>query len=125
MSFSLIIFDLDHFKSVNDNYGHPFGNVVLKEVSAILIQNIRVGVDMPARFGGEELVVVLPHTEAPGAEIVAGRIRKQVENLALKANDQPVKITISGGIACFPTHADDGETLLKKADEALNRQRTG
>jgi len=119
MSFSLIIFDLDHFKSVNDNYGHPFGNVVLKEVAAILIQNIRVGVDMPARFGGEELVVVLPHTEVPGAEIVAGRIRKQVENLALKVNDQPVKITISGGIACFPAHADDGETLLKKADEAL------
>ncbi|PKL46223.1 MAG: hypothetical protein CVV42_17215 [Candidatus Riflebacteria bacterium HGW-Riflebacteria-2] len=119
MPFSLILFDLDHFKSVNDTYGHPFGNVVLKEVSAILIQNIRVGVDMPARFGGEELVVVLPHTEAPGAEIVAQRIRSQVENLALKANDQAVKITISGGIACFPTHADDGETLLKKADEAL------
>ncbi len=119
MPFSLLLFDLDHFKNVNDTYGHPFGNVVLKEVSAILIQNIRVGVDMPARFGGEELVVVLPHTEAPGAEIVAQRIRKQVESLALKANDQVVKITISGGIACFPTHADDGETLLKKADEAL------
>ena len=119
MAFSLILFDLDHFKSVNDTYGHPFGNVVLKEVSAILIQNIRVGVDIPARFGGEELVVILPHTDAAGAEIVAQRIRKQVESLALKANDQQVKITISGGISCFPMHADDGETLLKKADEAL------
>lgn len=119
MAFSLVLFDLDHFKNVNDTYGHPFGNVVLKEVSAILIQNIRVGVDLPARFGGEELILILPHTESPGAEIVAQRIRKQVEALNLKADGQPVKITISGGIACFPTHAEDGETLLKKADEAL------
>lgn len=125
VSLSLIIFDLDHFKSINDTYGHPFGNVVLKEVAAILTRNIRIGVDIPARFGGEEMVVILPHTEAEGAQIVAERIRKEVEQLQPMSESGKVPITISGGIACFPKHSEDAETLLKKADKALYQAKEG
>lgn len=121
VSFSLIIFDLDHFKSVNDTYGHPFGNIVLKEFAAVLNRNIRVGVDIPARFGGEEMIVILPHTEIEGATVVAERIRRDVEQLKLESNGISVKVTTSGGIACFPKHAETSEALLKKADAALYR----
>ncbi|MBF0408521.1 MAG: diguanylate cyclase [Candidatus Riflebacteria bacterium] len=119
MPFSLVLFDLDHFKSVNDTYGHPFGNIVLKKVSDIIIKNIRVGVDMPARFGGEELAVILPHTDSAGAEIVSQRIRAQVEELSLEFEKRKVKISISGGISSFPNHSNTADILLKKADEAL------
>ncbi|MBF0545930.1 MAG: sensor domain-containing diguanylate cyclase [Candidatus Riflebacteria bacterium] len=117
--FSLLLFDLDHFKKINDTYGHPFGNVVLKKVSEILLKNIRIGVDMPARFGGEELSIILPHTESEGAEIVAQRIRNQIETLDLEFENKPVPITISGGISTFPHHSDTPDGVLKAADQAL------
>lgn len=121
MHFSLVIFDLDHFKDVNDTYGHPFGNVVLKGVAAILQASIRAGVDMPARFGGEELALILPHTPEQGAFILSERIRAKVEALLPEFEGTKVRVTISGGLACFPAHGDTLETLLQAADNALYR----
>lgn len=123
VQFSLVIFDLDHFKSINDNYGHPFGNEVLKHVAEILQASIRAEVDLPARFGGEELALILPHTGVEGALILAERVRAKVEALELRHAGQPVRISISGGLACFPTHADTVETLLQAADNALYRSK--
>lgn len=74
---------------------------------------------LPARFGGEETAVILPHTNEHGAYILADRIRQRVEALEFDCEGKPVKVTISGGVSGFPTHAEDGDTLLKKADEAL------
>ncbi len=119
MVVGLIIFDIDHFKKVNDTYGHPFGNIVLKKVANVISHSIRHGVDMPARFGGEEMAVILPHTNEHGAYILADRIRQRVEALDFDCEGKTVKVTISGGVSGFPTHAEDGDTLLKKADEAL------
>jgi diguanylate cyclase (GGDEF)-like protein len=122
-TFSMIIFDLDKFKSINDTYGHPFGNIVIQSVATILQNSVRLGIDMPARFGGEELALVLPHTESEGAMILAERIRVKVQELALTHEGHPVKVTISGGIACFPEHGDTPEKILEAADEALYRSK--
>lgn len=118
---SLVVFDLDHFKSINDTYGHPFGNVVLKAVAEILRNSVRQGIDLPVRFGGEEMALILPHTSHEGAMILAERIRHKIEMLQLTFEGKPVKITISGGVSAFPTHGDEPEIVLKKADDALYR----
>ncbi len=123
MSFSLILFDLDRFKSVNDTYGHPFGNIVLQAVAGVLHHTIRNGVDMAARFGGEEMALILPHTGEQGTFILAERIRAKVEALTLEHEGKPVKITISGGLATFPTHGETAEELLEAADAALYRSK--
>ncbi len=125
MEFSLVIFDIDKFKSVNDTYGHPFGNTVLKAVAQIVGNAVRKGVDIPVRFGGEELSLILPHTNEKGALILAERIRQKVEALELQHDGKPVRITISGGISGFPTHGDEADVLLSKADTALYRAKQG
>ncbi|RCK78518.1 MAG: Response regulator/GGDEF domain protein [Candidatus Ozemobacter sibiricus] len=123
MSFSLLILDLDRFKSINDTYGHPFGNVVLQAVAGVLHHTIRNGVDMAARFGGEEMALILPHTGEQGAFILAERIRTKVEALVLEHEGKPVKVTVSGGLATFPTHGETAEELLEAADAALYRSK--
>ena len=119
MAFTLVIMDLDHFKNVNDTYGHPFGNKVLQAVAGVLHNTIRSGVDMAARFGGEEMALILPHTGEQGGFILAERIRSKVEALVLKFEGGPVKITISGGLATFPTHGETAEAMLEASDQAL------
>ncbi len=123
MAFSLIILDLDKFKSINDTYGHPFGNIVLQAVAGVLHNTIRNGVDMAARFGGEEMALILPHTGEQGTFILAERIRAKVESLVFEHDGKPVKITISGGLATFPTHGETAEELLEAADAALYRSK--
>lgn len=117
--FTLMMFDLDHFKIINDTYGHSFWNLVLKSFAQTLKDSLRANVDIPARFGGEEFAVILPHTDTRGALILAERIRKKVEALVLTFEKQTVKITVSVGLASFPEHASTSDALLKKADEAL------
>ncbi len=115
---TLLMLDLDRFKLVNDRYGHPVGDQVLKEVAEIIRRRIRE-VDIAARYGGEEFVVILPETARENAAVVAERIRKSVEDARFAADGQEAKITISIGVADFPTDAHDHDKLVEAADKAL------
>lgn len=116
---SLMIVDIDHFKSVNDQYGHLIGDDIIKQVPNRITQNVRV-TDLVARYGGEEFVVVMPSTSINDANIVAERIRAGVENEAFKVNHQIAILskTISIGLSDF-REGDTISTLLERADKAL------
>jgi diguanylate cyclase (GGDEF)-like protein len=115
---SLILFDIDHFKKFNDTYGHQQGDAVLREVSAILKQAVR-GTDLPCRYGGEEFAVILAHTTAEQAFLFAERLRKSVQDHGFTGQAEPLHVTISVGIAEFPTMAGDKTEMVRKADIAL------
>lgn len=114
---SFIMIDLDHFKMVNDTYGHPVGDLVLAEMGKIIRQCTREWVDIPCRYGGEEFAILLPETDQEGAYYVAERIRQTVERAKPVKDD--VAFTISAGVATFPTDAGSAEVLVEKADLAL------
>jgi len=115
--FSLIMWDIDHFKEVNDTYGHLTGDTVLKELSVIFKNNYRQGVDLIGRYGGEEFVMLLPDTPKAGAKIMAERLRKNVEDFDFARGK--VHLTISGGISSFPEDGDKYEELVEQADISL------
>ncbi len=115
---ALIMVDIDHFKSLNDNYGHQTGDEVLKHVAAILRRAVRTH-DLPVRYGGEEFALVLPETEFGGAIAVAERVRKSIETDYLEVSGVVLKITASFGVAIFPDCADDMDSLIKAADVAM------
>lgn len=116
-----IMLDLDHFKRVNDTYGHLFGDVVLKGIADILRESLR-RVDLLARYGGEEMLIILPDTNENGGELVAERLRRAVEEAEFSDGTITVKITISLGAATFPgLEIEDYEDLIRTADEALYR----
>jgi diguanylate cyclase (GGDEF)-like protein len=115
---ALIMVDIDHFKSLNDNYGHQTGDEVLKHVASILRRAVRTH-DLPVRYGGEEFALVLPETEFGGAVAVAERIRKSIETDYLEVSGVVLKITASFGVAIFPDCADDMDSLIKAADVAM------
>jgi diguanylate cyclase (GGDEF)-like protein len=117
---SLIMIDVDYFKTYNDNHGHLLGNGVLKEVASILKNGIR-DIDILARYGGEEFVIILPQTESKDASSIAERIRRAVEGFKFyKGETQPSgKVTISLGVAMFPDDGGTAAELIYKADEAL------
>ncbi len=114
----LIMLDIDDFKAVNDNYGHQQGDVVLKRVSRALADSSREA-DLPARYGGEELALILPHTDIEGAFAIAERIRTAVEALRVPCanGDGPLRVTTSLGVAS--SHEGSKETLIAEADGAL------
>jgi len=122
--FSVIIFDLDRFKQVNDTYGHEKGNVLLKAVAGILTTNAR-GMDTVARYGGEEFVILMP--DGRGAEHeMAERIRRKVEETEFTGiAEGPLRITLSGGLCTYPNDAESGVDVLVKADKALYAAKTG
>ena len=119
---SLIILDIDHFKAVNDSYGHDVGDEVLKEFSARILKNIR-GVDLACRFGGEEFVLVMPDTELSFAFMVGERIRQCIASSAfnVSVDDGNLEITCSVGVACLEQLDDTPDSILKRADQALYR----
>ena len=119
-SLSLLICDIDHFKKINDNHGHPFGDKVLKEVAAILRRAVR-SVDMAARYGGEEFALVLEGSGEQGGLQMAERIRQEIEKMVLHSENGPVRITLSLGLAVYPDHGTDKERLISRADQALYR----
>ncbi|CAA9538406.1 MAG: hypothetical protein AVDCRST_MAG85-4353, partial [uncultured Solirubrobacteraceae bacterium] len=118
-SVGLALLDLDHFKRLNDTHGHQAGDEVLRRVAAVLDECSR-GFDTPARYGGEEFAVVLPDTTPEQAMQIAGRLREGVAAAGIAA-----AVTMSVGVACFPSDAPDGEQLVKAADEALYVSKRG
>lgn len=116
---SVLMLDLDHFKKINDTYGHDAGDAVLKELGKVLQDDIRVG-DIAARYGGEEFIIVF---YGIGAEMIKNRaesIRHNVSRMQIKYGAQPVgPITISIGIAVYPMHGRNAEALIESADKAL------
>ena len=116
-SFALIVCDLDHFKRVNDNYGHPVGDVVLVQVAKILGQCTRTS-DACYRIGGEEFAILLPNTDLGAACVVAERIRSTVSEAAFGAVDAPLNVTLSAGVTSF-LEADSAAALIKRADAAM------
>jgi diguanylate cyclase (GGDEF)-like protein len=123
----LVMLDLDDFKTINDTYGHPQGDVVLREVAKILRDTSRE-IDEPARYGGEELAVVLPGTDLAGAYNLAERVRVGIERLEIQLlnGEGTIRVTASCGVATLPTLAYDQRSLVEAADEALYRaKRTG
>ncbi len=116
---ALLMLDLDHFKRVNDNYGHPIGDQVLKKIADLLMENVRQ-VDIVARYGGEEIVIALPETDSKQALVVAERIRSEVEKTKVEHDGTSVKVTVSIGLSVVPDDAiETVEDLLKASDDAL------
>jgi diguanylate cyclase (GGDEF)-like protein len=117
---SLVLCDIDHFKHLNDTYGHPFGDVVLKGVAAKLKSSIRIDIDAAARYGGEEFALIFDETDSETAKELAERIRAAIEAMSFRTTDgTEVKKTMSFGIASFNKHARDIKELIEKADKAL------
>ncbi|NIP99781.1 MAG: diguanylate cyclase [Nitrospinaceae bacterium] len=121
--FSVLFLDLDDFKRVNDTMGHLAGDYVLKKVAS-LINSEKREEDVVVRYGGEELVIVLPETNKINSIIKAERIRKKIQEMPLRFNDKDFKITVSGGIATFPQDAADAQNLVACADQALYRAKS-
>jgi diguanylate cyclase (GGDEF)-like protein len=117
---ALLMLDIDHFKALNDTHGHHIGDQVLREVSAVLMKEMRE-VDTAARYGGEEFVIVLPETNTAGAIQVANRVRRAVEQAKFFAGSprQSAHITISIGVAVFDQDAQTKRELIVAADAAL------
>jgi diguanylate cyclase (GGDEF)-like protein len=120
MSYSLIIFDVDHFKNYNDSHGHQLGSQTLKGIAAIMKKKFRA-TDILAKYGGDEFVIILPQTDKVGAYLAAERLREAVEKQAFPgAETQPQKkITISIGLASYPEHGMTDDEILNHADKSL------
>lgn len=115
---SLIIFDIDHFKKVNDTYGHMAGDEVIRQTAAVLRSGIR-DTDIPGRYGGEEFVLILIDTDPDKAYILAERLRKKIESLRVKYEDMEIKYTVSMGISEASGDSGDYMKWLECADSAL------
>lgn len=114
---AVLMADLDHFKSVNDRYGHQVGDLVLQHISQILKANIR-SKDQVARIGGEEFLIVLPNIQKDAAFKIAERIRLQLEDTPLQHEQQHIDLTISIGVSFFKDPAEIEEAILA-ADQGL------
>ncbi len=121
-----MLFDIDHFKPVNDRYGHPAGDEVLRELAGRAMRQVR-SVDLVGRLGGEEFVVVMPETSLSGAVVVAERLRGAVADqpFVLRENGSKLPVTISIGIAVTGVAEETLESLLKRADDALYAAKHG
>ena len=120
--FSLIVLDVDHFKKVNDTYGHNCGDLVLQSLANFLTQNIRRS-DILCRFGGEEFIILMPDASLESAYERAELFRRQFADMVTECGGKQVRSTFSAGVASFPIHANSGETLLGLADQALYRSK--
>ncbi len=118
-SFSVLMLDIDHFKQINDSYGHQEGDVVLKMVAANLKRLLR-DTDTVARFGGEEFTIILSHTDLELAKIMAERVRKEIAGIVFSLDGGgSITITISIGVAAFPQHGATVDALISAADQGL------
>jgi diguanylate cyclase (GGDEF)-like protein len=116
--FCCMMLDVDHFKLINDNYGHPIGDRVLQELATRCKDSVRA-VDLIGRYGGEELMILLPETERETALQVAERLRFSIEEASIKVSNGEVHVTVSVGVAAKDEYTPDLETLIARADQAM------
>jgi diguanylate cyclase (GGDEF)-like protein len=116
--FSVLMIDSDSLKQVNDTLGHEAGNRLLRQTVECIQGRLRQ-TDLIARYGGDEFVALLPETPCAGAAMVAERIRKSVETAPLVTREQRLSATVSIGVAGYPNHGVDFESVLEKADQAM------
>ena len=122
-SLSVLLLDIDHFKSINDRYGHPTGDAVIAQLGESIAAVVRP-YDSIARWGGEEFVVLLPNADSDNAAIVAERIRQQIERLSVTAvSGEIVRFTASVGVATRVRH-ESHEALIERADQAMYLAKT-
>jgi diguanylate cyclase (GGDEF)-like protein len=117
-AFSLAVFDLDRFKRLNDQYGHPFGDRVLKAFAEVLRADIRKH-DAVGRYGGEEFALLMPNTGKETAMRVAERVRRDLEARGITVDGKRIEVTASGGVSTYGVDGEDWDTLLSAADTAL------
>ena len=118
-SISFIMLDLDNFKSVNDSYGHLFGNSILVKVAKLIKESVRK-CDVPARYGGDEFAVLVPDADVQEARYLAGRLQKKIADFRFSIGKETISITSSVGISTFPVEKIiDGENIIVEADHAL------
>lgn len=115
---AILLCDVDHFKKVNDNYGHPIGDEVLRRVARVL-QEVPRKIDIPARYGGEEFAVLLDNVDVAQAKQVAERIRIEISRVVVDTEKGPLSVTESIGVAAFPEDGRDRAMLIERADLAL------
>jgi diguanylate cyclase (GGDEF)-like protein len=119
--FSVVMMDLDGFKNINDTFGHDTGDDVLRQIANALKESLRT-TDFLARYGGDEMTLILAETDLPQTSIVTQKIQDQLQNFAIHLpNEQTTRLSVSGGIALYPQHADTAPALLRAADAALYR----
>jgi diguanylate cyclase (GGDEF)-like protein len=122
---SLVIFDLDHFKKLNDNFGHDAGDFVLKEMAQVIRSNGIREQDVFARYGGEEFVILLPKTNLKQSFEIAERLRKLIENKEFMYDGKRLPVTASIGVADYRQGVTSGTDLFKRADEAVYKSKEG
>ncbi len=115
---TLLLIDLDHFKKINDTYGHEAGDLLLKNFTEVLRKNSRKS-DLPARLGGEEFALLMPNTDLQQGRVVAERIRQCFQNSVIVYRGMEVRTTLSGGLAPFVPEVEEIDDLMRMADEAL------
>jgi two-component system cell cycle response regulator len=115
-----MMFDIDHFKQVNDSYGHASGDEVLKDIAVRVSDNVR-DFDLVSRYGGEEFVIIMPNTAAEAAYMVAERVRSRIADMpfAIPGREQPLSVTISIGVATTSDPAEQATAFLGRADALL------
>jgi diguanylate cyclase (GGDEF)-like protein len=118
------MFDIDHFKNINDTYGHQTGDAVLHEIGEV-VRGMMSSVDSMCRYGGEEFAVIMPETGIEEAIDTAEKIRKGIEEHAFYGGETLIPVTISLGIAEYPAHALIKQGLIEKADGALYGAKQG
>lgn len=122
---ALLMIDVDHFKSINDRFGHPAGDAVLKQIADRVRGSLRPS-DLAARYGGEEFIVMLPETDAAGAQALAERLCAQIRATPMRINSATQEtLTVSAGLAVYPVDADAEERLVALADKALYAAKAG
>lgn len=114
----LIMFDIDHFKKVNDTYGHLAGDLVIQDIASLLSASVRSS-DIAGRYGGEEFAIILPETDLEGTLVFAERLRQAIEGLVIQYEQQQLKVTISLGIAQLSSATTSEQAWLQAADQAL------
>lgn len=121
---TMVLTDIDKFKSVNDTYGHPVGDTVLRRVAKVLAEQVRK-VDLVARYGGEEFAMVLEETDAQGAKLFCERVRQEVAAQLISSDKGSFRVTLSLGIATYPQDGREKEVLIERADQALYAAKEG
>ncbi len=117
-SFSLMVFDIDHFKAINDRFGHLAGDAILRQLGAVLLGRLRVN-DVLARIGGEEFALITPEVGLDGAKELGGKINRLIADTRFEFDGTRVEVTVSVGVAEWQPHYEDAWDLLKAADDKM------